>query len=220
MKPNVILIGAPGSGKGTQSEELVKNYSYLHISTGNLLREEIAKSSELGMRVASVLSGGNLVDDKTVLELLSSRCNLLESSYIFDGFPRNIEQAVLLENFLVSRNSNYVVVYLRADVDVVVSRISQRRICSKCGSVYSLINSSGKEFASCLKCGEIGTVEQRKDDMPEVVENRLNIFLKSIQPMLDFYDSKNLLHAINASRAVDSVFKDISNLIDNFKVKQ
>jgi adenylate kinase len=220
MKPNVILIGAPGSGKGTQSEELIKNYSYLHVSTGNLLRDEIEKSTELGKRVSSVLASGNLVDDKTVLELLSSKCDLLKNYYIFDGFPRNIEQAVLLDSLISGCSSGQIAIYLKIDVAVVVKRISRRRVCSKCGYVYSLDSENEKTLASCFKCGEKGSVLQRKDDMPDVVENRLKIFLNSIQPMLDYYGDKNILHIVDASKAIPVVFEEISSLIDNFKINK
>ena len=217
MNPNVILIGAPGSGKGTQSAKLISKYSYVHISTGDLLREEIAKSSELGKRVSSILALGNLVDDTTVMELLASKCDLTKYHYIFDGFPRNVEQAALLDSMLSSAASGQVAIYLKIDIDVVVKRISQRRVCSKCGYVYSI--ASLPQDGLCVKCGSGETIQQRKDDMPEVVENRMKIFSNAIQPMLEYYEAKKMLSAIDASLAEDVVFKKISDLIDNFKVK-
>lgn len=217
MNPNVILIGAPGSGKGTQSAKLINKYSYVHISTGDLLREEIAKASELGNRVSSILAKGNLVDDASVIELLASNCDLNKFHYIFDGFPRNIEQAVLLDSLLCPGASGQVAIYLKIDIDLVVKRISQRRVCSKCGHVYSF--SSLPQDGLCIKCGTAGTIQQRKDDMPEVVENRMKIFSNAIQPMLEYYEDKKMLNTIDASLAEDIVFKKISDLIDNFKVK-
>lgn len=217
MNPNVILIGAPGSGKGTQSAKLISKYSYVHISTGDLLREEIAKGSELGTRVSSILAKGNLVDDATVMELLASKCELNKNHYIFDGFPRNVEQAALLDSLLAVGANGQVAIYLKIDIDVVVKRISQRRVCSKCAHVYSL--SSLPKDDTCVKCGTTGTIQQRKDDMPEVVENRMKIFSNAIQPMLEYYEDKKMLYMIDASLVEDVVFKKISDLIDNFKVK-
>ena len=217
MNPNIILIGAPGSGKGTQSAKLISKYSYRHISTGDLLREEITKATQLGSRVSSIMAKGNLVDNATVMELLASNCDLNKSHYIFDGFPRNAEQAVLLNTFLESSPNGQAAIYLKIDTDVVVKRISQRRVCGKCAHVYSL--ASVPQDGICVKCNEVGSIVQRKDDMPEVVENRMKVFSSAIQPMLDYYESKKMLDTIDASDAEDVVFIKISDLIDNFKVK-
>lgn len=214
--PNIILIGAPGSGKGTQSAKLISKYSYRHISTGDLLRAEIAKASDLGKRVSSIMAHGNLVDDKTVMELLAVNCDLNKSHYIFDGFPRNADQAVLLNTFLSESANGQTAIYLNIDTDIVVKRISQRRVCSKCANVYSL--ATVPQNGTCVKCGETGTIIQRKDDMPEVVENRMKVFSNAIQPMLEFYEAKKMLVTIDAADAEDVVFKKISDLIDNFKV--
>lgn len=218
MNPNMILIGAPGSGKGTQSEKLIKQYSYGHISTGDLLRAEIAKASDLGKRVSSILAKGELVDDGTVMELMASRCDLNNNFYIFDGFPRNIAQANLLQNFLSTEQNNQMAIYLKVDIESVVKRISLRRVC-KCGQVYSLASTPDAEKIACTKCGNAGTIIQRKDDMPEVVETRLKIFADTIEPMLEYYKSKQLLHVIDASLTEELVFKNISDLIDNFRIK-
>ena len=219
MSPNLILIGAPGSGKGTQSEKLISQFSYVHISTGDLLREEIAKGSELGKRVSSILAEGALVDDNTVMELMASKCNLDNFCYIFDGFPRNIKQANMLHTFLATEQNNQIAVYLKIDIQKVVNRIAKRRVCSKCGHVYGLDFSPNAEKDPCVKCHSTGTVIQRKDDMPEVVENRLKIFTDSVEPMLEFYQSKGLLNVIDASLAEAVVFKNICDLINNFKIK-
>jgi adenylate kinase len=216
MTPNLILIGAPGSGKGTQSAKLISRYSYKHISTGDLLRAEIAKCSDLGKRVSAIMAQGNLVDDDTVMELLAVNCDLKKSHYIFDGFPRNAEQAVLLNSFLSESANGQTAIYLKIDTEIVVKRISQRRVCSKCAHVYSL--ASVPQDGACIKCGEVGAIIQRKDDMPEVVENRMKVFSNAIRPMLEFYEAKKMLKALDAADAEDVVFKKISDLIDNFKV--
>ena len=216
MKPNVILIGAPGSGKGTQSEKLIQKYSYTHISTGDMLRNEIASSSDLGMRVSSIMSSGNLVDDKTVLELLSSRCQLGKFHYIFDGFPRNIDQAILLDDLLGKALNKNVIIFLKIEDDVVAKRISSRRVCSKCGQVFGINSPVDLSTIPCVKCGTSGTLIQRKDDMPEVVLNRLKVFSEAISPMLKYYESMKRLITIDATLSEDNVFSKISTAIENF----
>jgi adenylate kinase len=217
MNPNIILIGAPGAGKGTQSDRLINEFSYVHISTGNLLRDEIAKGSALGLRVSSIIASGNLVDDKTVLDLLISLCDFANSHYIFDGFPRNIEQAIMLGTLLENAANGQMAIYLKIDNSAVIERISKRRVCNKCGQVYSLqgLHDSVKNNF-CSKCGSTDTIVQRKDDMPDVVANRLEIFAASIKPMLDYYKAKNLLKIIDASQSEDLVFQEISKLISKY----
>ncbi len=132
MKPQLILLGAPGSGKGTQANKLISEFGYNHISTGDLLRAEVKKASDLGKEVDTIINSGNLVSDEIVLKLLKSNCNINENIYIFDGFPRNLEQAKALSEEVL-RGSNYLVVYFEMSTEVLVERISNRRIARKSG---------------------------------------------------------------------------------------
>ncbi len=214
MKNNLIILGAPGSGKGTQALKLVKDYGYKHLSTGDLLRSEIAKGSDLGKKVSGIISAGNLVDDLTVLELLKANCNLGQTAYIFDGFPRNYEQAQMLEKSLLSDVKNYKAVYFEINLDSLVERVVNRRTCKNCGEIYNTKTKPAKNEVDCQACGGSGTVVQRKDDTLEVVSNRLNIFKDTIGPMLNYYESKGLLVKLDASKDEKALFEDLKSAIE------
>jgi adenylate kinase len=211
MKPHLIILGAPGSGKGTQASLLAEK-GYKHISTGELLRSEIAKNSDLGIKVSEIMSSGSLVDDNTVLALLKANCILDEFSYIFDGFPRNLFQAEMLEIELLN-GRNYKVIYFKIDMDVLVERLVNRRTCESCGEIYNLATKIPTIPDVCDKCGSIGVLKQRRDDTSEVVTNRLKIFTDTIEPMLSFYRSKKVLVEINASLCEKEVFKILEKII-------
>jgi len=213
MKNNLIILGAPGSGKGTQALKLVRDFGYKHISTGDLLRSEIAKGTELGKKVSGIIAAGNLVDDFTVLELLKANCNLSESSYIFDGFPRNFDQAKMLEESLLNGVLNYKAVYFSIGLDSLTDRVVNRRTCTKCGEIYNIKSKPPKNETDCSACGSNGTVVQRKDDTIEVVTNRLNIFKNTIGPMVDYYKAKNLLVELDASLDEVTLFNELKKAI-------
>jgi adenylate kinase len=211
MKPHLIILGAPGSGKGTQAAKLVEK-GYKHISTGDLLRTEIAKVSELGQKVSGIMSRGDLVDDNTVMALLKANCDLDKISYIFDGFPRNIAQAEMLEAQLL-KGRKTLAVYFKIDFGILIDRIVNRRTCGKCGEIYNLATKPPRVLNVCDKCGAIGSLDQRKDDTQEVVSNRLKIFANSVDPMLAFYKSKGALIEIDASLSEELVFSALEKVI-------
>ena len=167
----LILLGAPGSGKGTQAQMLTSKFGFKHVSTGDLLRDEVEKKSELGKKVKSIIDGGNLVDDGTVLELLKANCEIEENVYIFDGFPRNLEQAKLLNNGLLS-GSNFLALYFEIDLDILVERIVNRRIAPKSGEIYNLISKPPKKEGFCDISGE--ELVHRKDDNEETVRKTIS----------------------------------------------
>ncbi|MDC1174355.1 nucleoside monophosphate kinase [Bacteriovoracaceae bacterium] len=213
MKPQLILLGAPGSGKGTQAARLVSELSYTHISTGELLRSEISSGSELGNRVQSIMNEGKLVDDNTVLELLSSNCDLDTNAYIFDGFPRNIEQAKLLDDVLIKEHASKAV-YFDIDLDKLAERLINRRTCDDCGEIYNLLSKAPKVEGVCDKCK--GTnLAQRKDDNKETVVTRLEVFKNTIEPVLEYYESQGKLTRLDASKGADGVFEQLENTVKN-----
>jgi len=212
MKPQLILLGAPGSGKGTQAAKIVSEFGYNHLSTGDLLRAEILKGSELGNKVKEIIDAGNLVDDATVLELLKVNCDLSGHSYIFDGFPRNGEQAKALDNTVLG-NSKAIAIYFKLDLEVLVERITNRRIAPTSGRIYNLLSNPPQVEGVCDESGE--ALIQRKDDNEETVRNRLNVFKETINPVLEYYRSKNCLVEIDATKSQDEVFSQISNIINN-----
>ncbi|AUN99969.1 nucleoside monophosphate kinase [Bacteriovorax stolpii] len=211
MKPHLIILGAPGSGKGTQAAKLVEK-GYKHISTGDLLRAEIAKGTELGQKVAGIISRGDLVDDRTVMALLKANCDVDKVSYIFDGFPRNIAQAEMLEAELL-QGKKTLAVYFKIDLSILVSRVVNRRTCSKCGEIYNMATKPPRVSDTCDKCGATGSLTQRKDDTEEVVSNRLQIFKDTVDPMLAFYKSKGVLVELDASKQEKDVFSALEKVI-------
>lgn len=210
FRPQLILLGAPGSGKGTQAQKLVANMGYKHISTGDLLRSEIAKGSDLGKRVKQIMDEGKLVDDQTVLELLKVNCDLEGNSYIFDGFPRNIDQARALDE-VVLQGANTKAVYFDIDLEILVARITNRRLAPKSGEIYNLLTKPPKVPGKCDVSGE--DLIQRPDDNEETVRNRLGIFKETIEPILAFYESQGVLARINADQSSEAVYAELERAL-------
>ncbi|MGZ3789065.1 MAG: adenylate kinase family protein [Bacteriovorax sp.] len=211
MKPHLIILGAPGSGKGTQAAKLVEK-GFRHVSTGDLLRSEIAKGTELGQKVSGIMSRGDLVDDNTVMALLKANCDVSKISYIFDGFPRNVAQAEMLENELLQGRKT-LAVYFKIDLDVLIDRVVNRRTCGSCGEIYNLATKPPRVSNVCDRCGATDSLKQRKDDTHEVVSNRLKIFADTVNPMLAFYKSKGALVEIDASMSEQAVFDALEKVI-------
>lgn len=211
MKPHLIILGAPGSGKGTQAAKLAAK-GFRHISTGDLLRSEIAKGTELGQKVSGIISRGDLVDDNTVMALLKANCEVDKVSYIFDGFPRNIAQAEMLEAELL-QGRRTLAVYFNIDLGILIDRVVNRRTCGSCGEIYNLTSKPPLRDNVCDKCGAVGTIKQRKDDTEEVVTNRLQIFADTVNPMLSFYKKKGALVEIDASMQESEVFGALEKVI-------
>lgn len=210
MKKHLVFIGAPGSGKGTQSAKFKEEMGYKHVSTGDLLRAEIAKKSELGMRVKSVMESGQLVSDDLVVELLKANINLRDNYYIFDGYPRNIAQVKTLDEKILS-NFNYLAIYFKLDTDKLVERITNRRVSPDGKHIYNLKTNPPKVAGICDVTGE--KLVHRDDDKEDVIRERMKVFESTLNPMLDFYKTKGILAEVDADKGVDEVFKEISGLI-------
>ncbi|MFT6068590.1 MAG: adenylate kinase [Bacteriovoracaceae bacterium] len=212
MKAQLILLGAPGSGKGTQAAKLVSDLGYKHISTGDLLRSEIAKETELGNKVKEIMTRGELVDDATVLELLNANCDLTSGSYIFDGFPRNIDQAKALDSVVI-KDVAHKAIYFDIDLDILAERLVNRRTCGDCGEIYNLLFKAPKVEGVCDKCS--GTnLNQRKDDNEESVKTRLGVFKSTIDPVLSYYEEKGALKRVKASATSAEVFEEVKNTVE------
>ena len=211
MSLQLIFLGAPGSGKGTQAEKIVSEYGYKQLSTGDLLRSEMAKGSDLGKRVEDTMKSGGLVDDATVLELLKVNCDLAGNKYIFDGYPRNIDQAKALQDQIL-KDATYRALYLDVSPDTLVERLTARRVCPNCKAVYNVVSLKPKEEGICDKCGT--GIIQREDDKEEVIRNRMDIFLSTITPVLNFYKEKGVLETIDASIDMKTTNSAIKAAID------
>ncbi len=210
--PSLIVLGAPGSGKGTQAEKISKHFGYTHLSTGDLLRSEIEKKTELGELVQGIISKGDLVGDEIVLALLKKHYAGIGDTVLLDGFPRNIQQATMLDRDLFTDPSIVRAIYFKLDLSILKERIINRRTCKDCNEIYNLITKPLSSDGSCLKCGS-KNIAHRKDDTSEVVENRLKVFSETFDPILDYYRQSGRLLEVDAQQAVDKVFNDLVNLI-------
>ncbi len=211
MKSHLIFIGAPGSGKGTQASKLVSDRGFKHISTGDLLRSEIAKKSPLGLEVKKVMDEGKLVSDDLVIRLLQANINLTASQYIFDGYPRNLAQAQTLDKEVL-KGSPSLAVYFEIDMARLVERLTNRRTCKNCGAIYNLISKTPKVTGVCDQCGSTDLV-QRADDKEEVITNRLQVFQDTVNPVIKYYQDLGRLMKVDAEGSVDEIFKLISSKV-------
>lgn len=208
MKKNLIFLGAPGSGKGTQSARLAANEGYSHVSTGDLLRSEIAKESELGLRVKEIMAKGQLVSDDLVVELLNANLNLDKESYIFDGYPRNIAQAKTLDDILDGHA--YLAVYFKIDTEKMVERLTNRRVTKDGKHIYNLKTNPPKKEGICDVTGE--PLIQRKDDTEEVVRDRMKVF-EAVAPVIEHYANAGKLVEVDADQPMEDVYNAIVNKI-------
>lgn len=211
MKSHLIFIGAPGSGKGTQASKLVAERSFKHISTGDLLRAEIAKQSALGLEVKKVMDAGQLVSDDLVIRLLQANIDLYASQYIFDGYPRNIAQAQTLDKEVL-KGSPSMAVYFEINMAKLVERLTNRRTCKDCGAIYNLISKQPKITGVCDQCGGTNLV-QRADDKEDVITNRLKVFQDTVEPVLKYYQDLGRLMKVDAEQSPDVIYNQISSKV-------
>ena len=207
----IVLLGAPGSGKGTQSQLLVKAYGVPQISTGDLLREARAKGTELGLRAKAAMDAGKLVDDATVLGMIRERLGQPDAAkgFILDGFPRNIPQAEALEKMLAELGTPLqAVVLLNLDLKILFKRLTGRRICETCNQVFNIYTSPPGMLAE--KCGgQPHKLVQRPDDKEDVIGKRLEVYDAQTKPLIAHYREDGLLRIVDADADMNTVFKNI-----------
>ena len=201
---NIVLLGAPGAGKGTQAAKLVEEFATPHISTGDILRAAVKNQTELGKKAKGYMDAGDLVPDSLIIDLMDERLREpdCEKGFILDGFPRTTAQAVALDDMLV-RLERPLDAALLVDVDpeVIIRRLTERRCCKECGYIGTAAD------ATCPKCG--GEMYQRDDDNETTVRNRLDVYAKSTSPLIDYYKGKGLLKSVDGDRPVDTVYVDV-----------
>ena len=210
---NIILIAAPAAGKGTLSDLLVKKYDYLHISTGDLLREVSKETTELGQKIAKMLKNGELVTDEIVFELLENKLCQVDKPYILDGFPRTLNQAYKYDELIQKLNKDLgIVVVLNCDYEILKKRIVGRYLCKDCGSIYNTLTgvNTPKQEGICDNCG--GDLYKRSDDNEESFKTRYETYLEKTKPLIDFYEKKGNLYYIN-SQTTDTMLKEIEDLL-------
>ena len=201
----VVLLGAPGAGKGTHCKRIVSEYGVLHLSSGDILRRERAEGTELGKQAQSYMDAGTLVPDDLIVEMMSKAVKAApEAGYILDGFPRTVNQAEALDQSLADGDSGIdVVMNLQVDDNVVVERITGRRSCPQCGAVYHVKNMPPKQEGVCDHDG--AQLVQRPDDTAEVVKNRLATYYEQTRPVVDYYKAKRTVHDVDANGDADAV---------------
>ena len=216
----IILLGSPGVGKGTYASMIKDKYHLVHISTGDLFREEMKKGSEVGKKAKEYIDKGELVPDELTLSLLKKRLEQKDAkNFLLDGFPRTISQAQELEKI----TKIDLVINFYASDKVILQRLGGRRICKKCGAIFHLVNKIPKKPGICDECG--GELYQRPDEMPEVIKDRLNIYHKKTKPLEDFYRKKGLLKEIkaevdmNAPNFKEEILDKIEATLDQVKDK-
>ena len=209
---NIILMGCPGAGKGTQSAKLQEVFRLKHISTGDVLRAEIASGSELGKQVSGIINQGNLVPDHLMISILENIVKSTEQGIIFDGFPRTVAQAEALDGMMrrLQREISAVVMIDLPESEV-VSRISSRRQCKKCGKVLAV--KAGEVV--CPLCG--GELYTRPDDTPERVKHRLEVYHRDTLPVTTYYQNSGKYVKINGGQTVEQVFEDIKKVLEKVK---
>ncbi|MBB6177893.1 MULTISPECIES: adenylate kinase [Anoxybacillus] len=211
---NLVLMGLPGAGKGTQAEKIVEKYKIPHISTGDMFRAAIKEGTELGLQAKSYMDRGDLVPDEVTIGIVRERLSKddCQNGFLLDGFPRTVAQAEALETLLqqLNRSIDYVI-NIEVDKSILMERLTGRRICKECGATYHLVFNPPAQAGVCDKCG--GELYQRADDNEATVANRLEVNMKQAQPLLDFYAAKGYLRNINGQQHIDQVFADICELL-------
>jgi adenylate kinase len=210
----LILLGPPGGGKGTVAKRLQAEFNIPVISTGVILREAVDKKSKLGIEVENIMRKGGLVPDHIILEIIKERIKQedCKNGYIFDGFPRNIEQANSLEKLNKELNEHIdCVLYFEIPFSKIIQRLSNRRVCKKCGTNYNLLSNSPKKNNTCDLCG--GELYQREDDKEETIRNRLEVFAKQTIPLKKYYEEKKLLTVVDANLSESVFFEQVKKIL-------
>jgi adenylate kinase len=211
---NLVLMGLPGAGKGTQAEQIVEQYGIPHISTGDMFRAAMKEGTELGLQAKSFMDKGELVPDEVTIGIVRERLSKedCQKGFLLDGFPRTVPQAEALETLLeeLNREIDYVI-NINVDKSILMERLTGRRICKNCGATYHLVFNPPANEGVCDRCG--GELYQRADDNEETVQNRLDVNIKQSKPLLDFYQSKGYLRTIDGQQDINKVFADINVLL-------
>jgi len=214
----VVLLGSPGSGKGTQASKIEERYSIPHISTGDIFRKHIKEQTKIGLEVKKIMDMGLLVPDELVLSVLEDRLMEpdCENGYLLDGFPRTLLQAetLLIELDNIHKDLDAAINISVRD-EVIIDRMTGRRTCNKCGAIYNLSFGKPKVENTCDVCG--GKLYIRDDDKLETVANRLEVYKTNTKPLIDFFDKKGLLTTVDGERAPEVVFKDICRTLEKVK---
>jgi adenylate kinase len=211
----VILLGAPGVGKGTQAKRIVNHFHVPQISTGDILRKEVRENTELGKKVSKIMESGELVPDDLILEIIQKRITLpdCQDGFILDGFPRTIPQAEGLDKLLYELSLPApVVIEIYAPDEEIIRRLTSRRVCSNCGKDYNLNLNPPPPDGKCTICG--GKIVQREDDNEKTVRQRLKVYRKETKPLIDYYNNKHQFHRLDGQESIDVLFSQIKEILE------
>ena len=212
----VIMLGAPGAGKGTQAKKIAAKYGIPHISTGDIFRENIKGNTQLGQKAKGYMDQGLLVPDELVLELIVDRFKApdCKDGYVLDGFPRTIPQAKALDTAL-AKNNDRVEHAIDVDVsdEVIIGRMAGRRACLNCGRTYHVDTLKPRVDGICDNCNT--ELVLREDDKPETVKKRLEVYHEQTQPLLDYYKAKGILHRVDGTGDIDNIYNEIIHVLMN-----
>lgn len=205
-----ILLGPPGAGKGTQAERIIEKYNIPHISTGDIFRENIKNGTELGMKAQEYMNKGELVPDDLVIEIATDRLlkDDCKEGFLLDGFPRTVYQAEKLDEFLTAHGQKLdKVLDLEVAEDILITRLTGRRVCKNCGASYHVVNIPPAVEGICDKCG--GPLFQRKDDNEETAKNRISVYNNETAPLVDYYEKAGCLARIDGAAGLEESFAEI-----------
>lgn len=211
---NIILMGLPGAGKGTQAERIVDEFQIPHISTGDAFRAAVKEETPLGKKAKEYMDKGLLVPDEIVIGIVKERLGKddCQKGFMLDGFPRTVPQAEALENILSEMGKSIDhVINIQVPRDILLERLTGRRICKQCGATYHVIFNPPAKEGVCDKCG--GELYQREDDNEETVATRLDVNIEQTEPLIKFYEEKGTLRNINGDQDINKVFEDITRIL-------
>lgn len=215
MSKIIVMLGAPGTGKGTQARLLAEKYGYPQISTGDILRAMAKADTPLGREIRETQAAGHLVRDEVLAEIILDRTNQpdCKNGYILDGFPRTLNQARLLEDLALKQGNAILMLKLILPRAALMRRLTGRRTCTRCGEIYNIYLRPTRQEGLCDLCG--GTLSQRSDDREEVVATRVSDYEKATKPLTDYYQQSGRLVKVNGDRPVEVVLRDLCAAIDN-----
>ncbi len=214
---NIILLGPPGAGKGTQAKKISEHFSLPHISTGDILRENISNNTSLGLKAKSYMSRGELVPDELLITIIKDRLSRKDCSegFMLDGYPRTIPQADALQMILTESGKKLdAVLNISVGDEELVKRLSGRRMC-KCGASYHVSFNPPKKDGVCDVCK--GKLYQRDDDKAEAVRNRLDVYKRQTQPLIDYYNKKGILRTIDGEKDIPKIFEYIKEVLEQYE---
>lgn len=214
----IVLLGAPGAGKGTQAQSISKYFSIPHISTGDIFRKNISEGTRLGKTAKRYMDAGQLVPDQLTLELIEDRLDRedCKNGYLLDGYPRTVVQAEFLEEMLSKQHSALnCALLIEVPREVIMERMTGRRVCPSCGASYHLKHNPPRKKDICDICGH--KVVQRADDVAETVAERLDVYDEQTRPLIEFYAQRDILRSVDGTRAINQIFNDIVKVLSEVR---